>query len=57
MGAWSFMLRKFKGVKLDLISIPESAAPATGSSKRHEKRVKTMFDKIFSYAKTAAATK
>ncbi|MFZ9846994.1 MAG: 2-oxoglutarate dehydrogenase E1 component, partial [Flavobacteriales bacterium] len=57
MGAWSFMLRKFKGVKLDLISIPESAAPATGSSKRHEKRVKTMFDKIFSYAKTPAATK
>jgi len=57
MGAWSFMVRKFKGVKLDLISIPESAAPATGSSKRHEKRVKTMFDKIFSYAKTPAATK
>jgi 2-oxoglutarate dehydrogenase E1 component len=54
MGAWSFMVRKFKGVKLDLISIPESAAPATGSSKRHEKRVKTMFDKIFSYAKTPA---
>lgn len=57
MGAWSFMLRKFKGVKLSLISIPESAAPATGSPKRHEKRVKTMFDKIFSYAKTPAATK
>jgi len=54
MGAWSFMLRKFKGIKLDVISIPESASPATGSSKRHEKRVKALFDKVFSHAKLVA---
>jgi len=54
MGAWSFMVRKFKGIKLDVISIPESASPATGSSKRHEKRVKALFDKVFSHAKLVA---
>lgn len=54
MGAWSFMLRKFRDVKLDVISIPESASPATGSYKRHEARTKALFDKIFSYARILA---
>ena len=50
-GAWSFLLRKFREVHLDVISRHETSSPATGSHKRHEARSKILFDKIFACAK------
>ncbi|MCS6904587.1 MAG: 2-oxoglutarate dehydrogenase E1 component [Bacteroidia bacterium] len=35
MGYWSFILRKFKEVELELVARKESASPATGSSSIH----------------------
>ncbi|MDA9329036.1 2-oxoglutarate dehydrogenase E1 component, partial [Flavobacteriales bacterium] len=54
MGAWGFMLRKFP-VRLDYIGRLESSAPAAGSKKRHEKRLKILWDQVFSHAKSAVA--
>jgi 2-oxoglutarate dehydrogenase E1 component len=49
MGAWSFILRKFKNAKLNLISRKESASIATGSPGVHEKQqqrlIRTLFEK------------
>ena len=58
MGAWSFIARKLRVVPLDVISRHETSSPATGSPKRHEKRSKILYDKIFACAdlKKAAAT-
>lgn len=47
MGAWSFILRHFKGVKLLLVARPESGSPATGSSKLHVLRQAKIIDKAF----------
>lgn len=55
MGAWGFMLRKFPEVKLEYIGRMESSAPAAGSKKRHEKRLKIFFDQVFSHAKVVLA--
>ncbi|MDC1188221.1 2-oxoglutarate dehydrogenase E1 component [Flavobacteriales bacterium] len=54
MGAWGFMLRKFP-VRLDYIGRLESSAPAAGSKKRHEKRLKILWDQVFSHVKSAVA--
>ncbi|MEO5572199.1 MAG: 2-oxoglutarate dehydrogenase E1 component [Bacteroidia bacterium] len=47
MGAWNFLLRTLKEVKLRLISRPESASPATGSHKQHEKEQEAIVKKAF----------
>ena len=47
MGAWSYMLRMFKGGILRVISRPESASPATGSYKQHEKEQAWIVNKAF----------
>lgn len=47
MGAWSFILRNFKEVKLLLVARPESGSPATGSSKLHVLRQNKIIDKAF----------
>jgi len=47
MGAWNFLLRTFKEVNLRLISRPESASPATGSHKQHEKEQEAIIKKAF----------
>ncbi|NVO19699.1 MAG: 2-oxoglutarate dehydrogenase E1 component [Bacteroidetes bacterium] len=47
MGAWSYMLRNFKEVKLLLVARPESGSPATGSSKLHNLRQAKIIDKAF----------
>lgn len=47
MGAWSFILRQFKGVKLLLVARPESGSPATGSPKLHVLRQAKIIDKAF----------
>ena len=47
MGAWTFILRHFKGVKLLLVARPESGSPATGSPKLHVQRQAKIIDKAF----------
>jgi 2-oxoglutarate dehydrogenase E1 component len=47
MGAWSFLLRTFREVNLRLISRLESASPATGSHKQHEKDQEAIIKKAF----------
>jgi len=47
MGAWSFVLRHFRGVKLLLVARPESGSPATGSPKLHVLRQAKIIDKAF----------
>jgi 2-oxoglutarate dehydrogenase E1 component len=47
MGAWSFILRNFKEVKMLLVARPESGSPATGSSKLHALRQAKIIDKAF----------
>ncbi len=50
MGAWTHMLRHFTSVKLEVISLAESGAPATGSSKAHAVRHNDIIDRVFKYA-------
>ncbi|HMT28847.1 MAG TPA: 2-oxoglutarate dehydrogenase E1 component, partial [Bacteroidia bacterium] len=47
MGAWSYILRVWKGTKWSLISRPESASPATGSHVQHEKEQHEIIEKVF----------
>jgi len=47
MGALSFMMRNFDLVPLRFIARPDSASPATGSSKRHIQRHNELLDKAF----------
>lgn len=47
MGAWCHMLRHFTSVKLEVISLTESGAPATGSSKVHARRHSAIINKVF----------
>ena len=47
MGAWSYILRVWKGTKWSLISRPESASPATGSHVQHEKEQREIIEKVF----------
>jgi 2-oxoglutarate dehydrogenase E1 component len=51
MGAWSFMLRKYRTVNLDVIARYESASPASGSPKVHQIRHNRLLDEIMSYSK------
>jgi 2-oxoglutarate dehydrogenase E1 component len=50
MGAWTHMLRHFTSVKLEVVSLAESGAPATGSSKAHAVRHNDILDRVFKYA-------
>lgn len=50
MGAWSHMLRHFTSVKLQHVTLAESGAPATGSSKAHAVRHNDILDRVFKYA-------
>ncbi len=47
MGAWTFMLRKLRHIPFELISRPESAAPASGSPARAAKRQEAIINKVF----------
>jgi 2-oxoglutarate dehydrogenase E1 component len=50
MGAWSYMMRSLRDLNLDVVSLPASASPATGSPRVHEMRmnkmITTLFDKV-----------
>lgn len=50
MGAWSHMLRHFTSVNLTQVTLAESGAPATGSSKAHAVRHNDIIDRVFKYA-------
>lgn len=47
MGAWEFLLRKWKGANLELISRHESGSPASGSMKRFQQRQQEIIDRLF----------
>ncbi len=47
MGAWGYLLRKWKYSKLHGITRPESASPATGSSKRHAIEQQQLIEQLF----------
>jgi 2-oxoglutarate dehydrogenase E1 component len=50
MGAWTYVLRTMRDLPFDVVSLPASASPATGSPKVHEKRTSEMMSKLFSYS-------
>ena len=50
MGAWSHMMRHFTSVNLQQVTLAESGAPATGSSKAHAVRHNDILDRVFKYA-------
>ena len=50
MGAWTHMLRHFTSVKLTPVTLAESGAPATGSSKAHAVRHNDIIDRVFKYS-------
>ena len=47
MGAWSFILSQLRDIEIQLISRKESAATATGSSKKSLIEQKEIIDKVF----------
>lgn len=47
MGAWGFILRKWKNINLTLISRHESGSPASGSIKRFQQRQNRIIDTLF----------
>ena len=50
MGAWPFILRKFRMVPLEVIARHESGSPAAGSTRVHEIRQQRLMSNLFSYA-------
>jgi 2-oxoglutarate dehydrogenase E1 component len=47
MGAYSYLLRIWKGVNFKNISRHDSASPATGSHKMHDKEQKQLVERVF----------
>jgi len=47
MGAWSFMLQRFRLVNLEVASQPLRAVPAAGSSARFKRRHQRIIDNVF----------
>ena len=57
MGAWTFLLRKFTEVKLNVISRPESASPATGNAKKSAEEQRAIIDALFTKVQETVAVK
>lgn len=53
MGAWSYLLRKFRSVNLEVVARPSSGATATGSPKAHERQQKHIINTTFEYSKSS----
>jgi len=51
MGAWSYMFRSYRKVKLDLISKTPSASPAPGSHELFEIRQNAIIERVLHYKK------
>ena len=47
MGAWSHILRNLRHLPFEVVARSESAATASGSSKRSAKRQKTIIEQVF----------
>ncbi len=47
MGAWSYIMRMLRDLNMDVLSLPASASPATGSPKVHERRMNALMGKLF----------
>jgi 2-oxoglutarate dehydrogenase E1 component len=54
MGAWTYLLRTGLGRDMQVVSLPASASPATGSPKVHEQRTRAMMHKLFQNVKVNA---
>ncbi len=52
MGAWSFMLQRFRLVNLEVAAQPLRAVPAAGSSARFKRRHQRIIDNVFETNKT-----
>lgn len=57
MGAWSFVMRTFRDVKLEYIGRDEAASPATGYSKMHAKEQDEIIKRTFAGIKQPEAVK
>ena len=51
MGAWSYILRKWRTVKLEVIARRSSGSPAAGSPKVHERRQDALIAQLLENAK------
>lgn len=47
MGAWSYILRTLRDLPFEVVALPASAAPATGSTKAHESRMNDLMTRLF----------
>jgi len=47
MGAWSYLLRTCREIPFQVIARSESASPATGSHKAHEREQKELIQRVF----------
>jgi 2-oxoglutarate dehydrogenase E1 component len=54
MGAWSYIMRMLRDLNFEVVSLPASASPATGSPKVHEKRMNDMMSRLFAFGKVKA---
>lgn len=57
MGAWTYMLQALRDLNLEVVALPASASPATGSPIVHAKRTNDMLNKLFSYSKVKEKVK
>ncbi len=49
MGAWPFISAKLKSLNMEAVTRPESASPAGGLMSQHNKRLKSILDRIFTH--------
>jgi len=53
MGAWTFMGMNLRHIDLKVIARAGSASPAAGAKEIHQRRLKSLFDRLFEYANVA----
>ena len=54
MGAWSYIMRAMRDLPWEVASLQASASPATGSPRVHERRMRAMMDRLFSFSAVKA---
>ncbi len=47
MGAWGYLLRRFRNLNLEVVARHSSGSPATGSSKRHAVEQRNLIERAF----------
>jgi 2-oxoglutarate dehydrogenase E1 component len=53
MGAWTFMAMNLRHIDLNVIARAGSASPAAGAKEIHQRRLKSLFDRLFEHAHVA----